>query len=228
MSEVKVDTISERTAAGGVTIDGVLVKDGVATFQTAAGSPLVFEGATANAFETTFAITDPTADRTITFPDADVTLGAAEDNTPAFFAYLTANQTVTDNTATKLACNGELFDTASAYDNSTNYRFTVPAGEGGKYVVTSQISYINGNASGAVIKTMIYVGGVEKAHAYEDLVNNTYEDTVLMCQTILVLSAADYVEAYGLWDIENPGTPGFGGNASSMSSYFSAFKLAGA
>ena len=70
MSEVKVDTISERTAAGGVTIDGVLVKDGVATFQTAAGSPLVFEGATADAFETTFAITDPTADRTITFPDA--------------------------------------------------------------------------------------------------------------------------------------------------------------
>ena len=103
MSEVKVDTISERTAAGGVTIDGVLikdsavntdniaektaaagvtidgvlVKDGVATFQTAAGSPLVFEGATADAFETTFAFTDPTADRTITFPDADLTLGAA-------------------------------------------------------------------------------------------------------------------------------------------------------
>jgi hypothetical protein len=76
MSEVKVDTISERTAAGGVTIDGVLVKDGVATFQTAAGSPLVFEGATADAFETTFAITDPTADRTITFPDASITLSA--------------------------------------------------------------------------------------------------------------------------------------------------------
>jgi len=76
MSEVKVDTISERTAAGGVTIDGVLIKDGVATFQTAAGSPLVFEGATADAFETTFAITDPTADRTITFPDASITLAA--------------------------------------------------------------------------------------------------------------------------------------------------------
>ena len=74
MSEVKVDTISERTAAGGVTIDGVLIKDGVATFQTAAGSPLVFEGATADAFETTFAITDPTADRTITFPDSSFTV----------------------------------------------------------------------------------------------------------------------------------------------------------
>ena len=74
MSEVKVDTISERTAAAGVTIDGVLIKDGVATFQTAAGSPLVFEGATANAHETTFAFTDPTADRTITFPDSSFTV----------------------------------------------------------------------------------------------------------------------------------------------------------
>ena len=31
---------------------------------------IVFEGATANDFETTFAVTDPTADRTITLPDA--------------------------------------------------------------------------------------------------------------------------------------------------------------
>jgi hypothetical protein len=74
MSEVKVDTISERTTDAGVTIEGVKVEDGVATFQTAAGSPLVFEGATADAFETTFAITDPTADRTITFPDSSFTV----------------------------------------------------------------------------------------------------------------------------------------------------------
>ena len=35
----------------------------------AGASPLVFEGATANAYETTLAVTDPTADRTITLPD---------------------------------------------------------------------------------------------------------------------------------------------------------------
>ena len=74
MSEVKVDTISERTTDAGVTVEGVKIEDGVATFQTAAGSPLVFEGATADAFETTFAITDPTADRTITFPDSSFTV----------------------------------------------------------------------------------------------------------------------------------------------------------
>jgi hypothetical protein len=37
MSEVKVDTISERTAAGGVTIDGVLIKDSV--LKIPGGSP---------------------------------------------------------------------------------------------------------------------------------------------------------------------------------------------
>jgi len=43
-----------------------------ATFSAA--SPLVFEGATADSYETTFAITDPTADRTITFPNSSGTV----------------------------------------------------------------------------------------------------------------------------------------------------------
>jgi hypothetical protein len=107
MSEVKVDTISERTAAGGVTIDGVLVKDGVATFQTAAGSPLVFEGATADAFETTFAITDPTADRTITFPDSSFTVPTSGGLTTASQWRLTTDFT---NTAVPIATNLEEVD----------------------------------------------------------------------------------------------------------------------
>ena len=40
----------------------------------AGGSPLVFEGATADDYETTLAITDPTADRVITLPNATDTL----------------------------------------------------------------------------------------------------------------------------------------------------------
>lgn len=39
------------------------------------GGSLVFEGATADANETTISITDPTADRTITVPDASGTIG---------------------------------------------------------------------------------------------------------------------------------------------------------
>ncbi|MBU0667697.1 hypothetical protein KJ951_01165 [Patescibacteria group bacterium] len=43
------------------------------------GSPLVFEGATADAYESTFAFTDPTADRTITFQDASGTVAYTSD-----------------------------------------------------------------------------------------------------------------------------------------------------
>ena len=42
----------------------------VRPFTVKGGSPLVFEGATDDAFETTLAVTDPTADRTITLPNA--------------------------------------------------------------------------------------------------------------------------------------------------------------
>ena len=42
------------------------------------GSSIAFEGATANAFETTLAVTDPTADRTITLPNATGTVVLAD------------------------------------------------------------------------------------------------------------------------------------------------------
>jgi hypothetical protein len=41
-------------------------------------SSIVFEGATANAFETTLTVTDPTADRTVTIPDATGTVVLAD------------------------------------------------------------------------------------------------------------------------------------------------------
>jgi len=113
MSEVKVDTISERTTDAGVTIEGVKVEDGVATFQTAAGSPLVFEGATADAFETTFAITDPTADRTITFPDSSFTVPTSGGITHASQWRLTADFT---NAAEPIASN--LAEAAASFGSS--------------------------------------------------------------------------------------------------------------
>lgn len=43
---------------------------------------------------------------------------------PTFYAFLSSNQTVTSNVATKVQCNSEEFDLGSCYDNATNYRFT--------------------------------------------------------------------------------------------------------
>jgi hypothetical protein len=53
--------------------------DANSTVNPAFGSSITFEGATANDFETTLAVTDPTADRTITFPDATGTVALTSD-----------------------------------------------------------------------------------------------------------------------------------------------------
>jgi hypothetical protein len=49
------------------------------TVNPAFGSSISFEGSTANDFETTLVVTDPTADRTITFPDATGTVALTSD-----------------------------------------------------------------------------------------------------------------------------------------------------
>jgi hypothetical protein len=62
------------------------------------------------------------------------------DNTPGFFVYLNSSQTLTDATSTKVAFDAEVYDSDSAFDITTNYRFTVPAGEGGKYLMYWRLS----------------------------------------------------------------------------------------
>ena len=55
---------------------------------------IVFEGATANDHETTLTVTDPTADRTITFPDATGTVALAENVAALSGATFTGNISV--------------------------------------------------------------------------------------------------------------------------------------
>jgi hypothetical protein len=50
------------------------------------GAGVVFEGATADAFETTLTVTDPTEDRTITLPNATGTVALTENKLSAFAA----------------------------------------------------------------------------------------------------------------------------------------------
>jgi len=71
------------------------------------GTSIEFEGSTANDFETTLAVTDPTADRTITLPDAtgtvaltsDITVTASSTNTFSNKSISLATNTITGTTA---------------------------------------------------------------------------------------------------------------------------------
>ena len=81
VSDALVELDTEKLALAGGTLTGDL--------NLGTGVDIVFEGATADAYETTIAVTDPTADRTITFPDAGgtvVTTGSTGTVTSAMIA----------------------------------------------------------------------------------------------------------------------------------------------
>jgi hypothetical protein len=65
--------IANSATATGLEWTSTLVSP-VVTGLTLNDSSIVFEGSTANNFETTLTVTDPTADRTITFPDTTGTV----------------------------------------------------------------------------------------------------------------------------------------------------------
>ena len=58
---------------------------------------------------------------------------------PAFQARLSANQSISNDTSTKVQIDSELFDTDNCYDNSTNYRFTPNVA--GKYVIYGLLTF---------------------------------------------------------------------------------------
>lgn len=67
------------------------------------GSSIIIEGSTANAYETTLAVTDPTADRTITVPDASGTIVLADGSgNVAVSGNLTVNGTTTTVNSTEI------------------------------------------------------------------------------------------------------------------------------
>jgi hypothetical protein len=79
---------------------------------------IVFEGATADAYETTLAITDPTADRTITLPNASGTVALTSDLASAYTDEM-AQDAIGNALGTGLSYNdttGAISVTANTYD----------------------------------------------------------------------------------------------------------------
>ena len=133
--------------------------------------------------------------------------GAGGVNTPAFFARLSSDQSISNETNTIVQFNSEVFDSDSAYDNST-YRFTVPSGEGGKYLFGLGCQFETG-AAGRMdnFALRIRVNGSTVIDA-SDYPGSTTENRIPYKYTsgILNLSAADYVEPAAYISLSS-GTP---------------------
>jgi hypothetical protein len=123
------DTLTNKTLTSPV-VSGLTLSDG----------SIIFEGATANDFETTLTVTDPTADRTITFPDStgtvaltgDITVSASSTTTFTNKSISLATNTVT---ATLAELNTAISDadvaSLAGSETLTNKTLTSPALTGG-------------------------------------------------------------------------------------------------
>tara|TARA_A100000171_G_C2040162_1_gene100062 strand:- start:13 stop:564 length:552 start_codon:yes stop_codon:yes gene_type:complete len=130
--------------------------------------------------------------------------GAGGVNTPAFFASVSADQTVSDNTVTKVQCDTEHYDTNSAYDNSSNFRFQIPNGQAGKYHVYASIQTRSVNNTEQYQTTaFIYKNGSN----YLANENNPYNNPVSVLNTklsaVIDLAVGDYLELYGRTDVQS-------------------------
>ena len=136
-----------------------------------------------------------------TITNSGTATGFGGNNTPMFSARLGSNSSsISQNTTTKVVCGTEEFDTDSAYDTS-NGRFTVPSGEGGKYVFVSQVAFNTTNSNqGFEVRHYKNGSGVSSNQVYADS-SSTFSGSILtsLQNTIVIdLSASDYVETYAV------------------------------
>ena len=124
-------------------------------------------------------------------------------STPAFFATQFgrgSDQTgLSDNTDTKVQFTTEMFDTDSAYDNSTNYRFTVPSGKAGKYFFSATVNSLRSGANPRSKYVSIYKNGSTAEQNGLFLSSQYFEgsqDCTINCTTVLNLAVGDYIEVY--------------------------------
>ncbi len=132
-------------------------------------------------------------------------------NGPAFSAYISATQSVSNNTNTKVAFNTKEFDTATCYD-TTNYRFTPNVA--GYYQVNATYFF----AGYAYQQISIYKNGsVAKA--------GTYAGSAVALQNMVVSSiiqmngTTDYLEVFVY---QSSGSSQTGGSTGSNVNYFQA------
>ena len=116
---------------------------------------------------------------------------------PAFKSYMSANQTLSDNTWTKINFDTEAFDTDSMYDTST-YRFTPTVA--GKYFVYSVILFESLTATRIeYANASIYKNGSSEIRttAVYSADNVSWQAGGVISTVVEFNGSSDYVESYG-------------------------------
>ena len=150
--------------------------------------------------------------------------GVGGTNTPAFEAKRSGTQSITNDTNVKIACNSEDFDTAGAYDASTNYRFQ-PQTAGKYYIYGQAVAQI------AVQQLKRYSLFIRKNGSDHKYMSNYFTDNEAFINNIYVASvidfngSSDYVELWCKIERDSSGSPIIDGGSPGPT--FGGYKLIG-
>ena len=142
-------------------------------------------------------------------------IGAA--NTPAFHVVKTSNQSIGNASDTKVTFDSETFDTASAFASD---KFTVPAGEGGKYFIYCNVAFAADSGGNRI--NYLYKDGASMFRI-SSFGGSAGSNTFASSGLIVSLSAAEYLEIYTYQS--SGGSINALGTSSSPYTFFGGFKL---
>ena len=161
------------------------------TFTTLTSTLNVINGATSGAI--TLAVPAVSGSNTATFPAATGTV-MVSGNQPAFSAYGNTNQTISNGVTTKVIINTKTFDTATAYDATTNYRFTPQVA--GYYQVNAIVEAYAGGTPITVSNTYLYKNGSEVLRGSATTNSTNTEVYNNLSGLIYMNGSTDYLELY--------------------------------
>ena len=194
MSTLKVDTILKRTGTGTITVGQ-------------SGDTVAL----------------PSATLTTPLPAASGGTGSttAPVNTPAFYAFLNANQSAGTGADTTITLNAEALDTDNAFDTST-YRFTPQTA--GKYFLYAQ-ARIDSGTDFNMLTVVIRKNGSEFARGFN---YNDNTNTVNVSTIIDLNGSSDYIDIFAMQN--SGGSLNFAGASTQANSktYLMGYKLIGA
>ena len=199
-------------------VNNVRQQPGSGKAYTATGTALTLSAATAST-DTMYAIYLGRALQTSVPATNSITAAMVSSFGPAFHVRLSGNQTLSHDTLTRITWDTEVFDTDGAFASNV---FTVPSGEGGKYVF-SYCVFGDDSDDTDTYSAYIEVDGTQNADSQMSLASSKSAlNMVLRATTIITLTAGQVVEVVS----KHQGTSA-SEDVRSGGSFFSGYKLIG-
>ena len=159
-----------------------------------------------------------------TITNSGTATGFGSDNTPAFLVRKSSTQDVSDASDVQVTFDTEVIDTDNAFASNT---FTVPSGEGGKYLISCQLTMYSSSATTLEYSTIkIYKNDSHFVNAQWSAYNNPGFYQAPCLTNIMDLSAGDTLKVYTYIDVSS-GTPKVLGESARFATWFQGFKLIG-